>query len=237
LKKPIVLLGVLALVLALPLGASAAKAPALTIKTGATPSNTDEILILHGAFTYPGYWWDHTHLTVAVQDHPNADPVLVNAVHEAIATWDRVLRKEFGGLITMTDISSQLTANHKADIVVHYNPTAGGVVFGGVARCGDHKCQNVIVRSDLPEGYFGQEIIYSPLHLYRVTLHELGHALGLGHALPLLESTDLMGYGWPGLGEPVLSDCDLEGIAYVFQWAFEGSEPYPPTAATVDCRD
>jgi hypothetical protein len=37
-------------------------------------------------------------------------------------------------LITLTDISDELTANHKADMVVHYNPTAGGVVFGARSR-------------------------------------------------------------------------------------------------------
>lgn len=31
-----------------------------------------------------------------------------------------------------------------------------------------------------------------------MTLHELGHALGLGHTTNLEESTDLMGYGWIG---------------------------------------
>ena len=43
---------------------------------------------------------------------------------------------EFGGLITLTDVTEQYTAKHKADIVLHYNPTAGGTVFGGYAMCG-----------------------------------------------------------------------------------------------------
>ena len=36
-----------------------------------------------------------------------------------------------------------------ADSVVHYVPTAGGVVFGGYAICGAHRCPNILVRSDL----------------------------------------------------------------------------------------
>ena len=53
---------------------------------------------------------------------------------------------------------------------------------------------------------------HRPEYLGWVTLHELGHALGLGHATNLLESTDLMGYGWPDLGDPVLSNCDLDAL-------------------------
>ena len=78
-----------------------------------------------------------------------------------------------------------------------------------------------------------------PQYLYYVTMHELVHALGLGHAEPLLESTDLMGYGWnrTNMIVPVLSECDLEGIGVVFAWALEGVEPYPPTDARVLCDD
>ena len=64
-----------------------------------------------------------------------------------------------------------------------------------------------------------------------MTLHELGHTLGLGHATNLLERTDLMGYGWPELGDPVLSQCDVDALAFVFAWALEGSDPYPPGEA------
>ena len=226
----------LTVVCALTMSSAVSGAPTkLTVKRGSSAATTESVLLLHGAFNYPGYWWDHTNLTVAVQDHPNADPALVAAVHAAIETWSDVLDKEFDGVITLTDVSGRVTPNHKADIVVHYNPTSGGVVFGGFAVCGEHKCPNVIVRSDLPMPLGG--VIYSPQYLYWVTLHELGHALGLGHGQPLLTSTDLMGYGWPDLGEPILSNCDIEGIRTVFAWAFEGVDPYPPTAASGNCRD
>ena len=96
-----------------------------------TPEDTESVLILHGAFNYPGYWWDHTNLTVAVQAHPKVNEQSLAAVHQAIADWDYALRQEFGGLITLTDVTDEYTAKHKADIVLHYNPTAGGTVFGG----------------------------------------------------------------------------------------------------------
>ena len=234
--RRIVLLLLLAM-LAVPLVSSEAQAQVSPLRPAPTPADTDSVLILHGAFTYPGYWWDHTQLTVAVQAHPNVEAESLAAVRQAIDDWDDALQLGFGGLITLTDVTDELTAKHKADIVLHYNPTAGGTVFGGYAICGQHNCPNVIVRSDLPPS-LGLDP-YSPQYLYYVTMHELGHALGLGHGEPLLESTDLMGYGWNRTNGivPVLSYCDLEGIAVVFAWALEGVQPYPPTDARVYCHD
>jgi hypothetical protein len=195
-------------------------------------SNAEALVILNNY--YPGYWWDHTDLTVAVQAHPSATEEQLAAISDAIATWDEVLRDCFDGLITLTDVTGRSRSPQRdADIVIHFVPTAGGVVFGGYAICGDHGCPNILVRSDLPPSLDRDP--YDPEYLGWVTLHELGHALGLGHATNLLESTDLMGYGWPELGDPVLSDCDIDALAFIFAWALEGSEPYPPAEGPYDC--
>ena len=195
-------------------------------------SNAEGLVILNNY--YPGYWWDHTNLTVAVQAHPSANAAQRAAIHDAIATWSDVLADCFPGLITLTDVTGTRPSQQQAaDIVVHYVPTAGGVVFGGYAICGDHGCPNILVRSDLPPSL--DRPPYDPEYLGWVTLHELGHALGLGHATNLLESTDLMGYGWPDLGDPVLSDCDIDALRFVFAWALEESSPHPPGQGPYNC--
>jgi hypothetical protein len=190
-------------------------------------SNAEALDILSNY--YPGYWWDHTDLTIAVQAHPRISAEYVEAIDDAIATWGAVLEECFDGLITLT----QVTSRQDADIVVHYVTHAGGAVFAGFAVCGDHGCPNILVSSEAPPSW-GQEP-YSPELLSWITLHEVGHALGLGHATNLEESTDLMGYGWPDLGDPVLSDCDLDALAFVFAWALEGADPHPPADGPYDC--
>jgi hypothetical protein len=190
----------------------------------------ESIDLLHAGSA--GYWWDHTALTVAVQAHPGADPTLINAAREAICYWNTVLQGDPDlHVITVTDVTDTLHPAKQADITLHYVPHAGGVVFDGYAICGKQTCNNILISSDAPHGDPS-----SPEYLGWVTLHELGHALGLGHAAPLDETNDLMGYGWPSLGPAVLSPCDRLGLQTVFAWAINGESPTPPTASSVDCR-
>ena len=200
--------------------------------TCSLPESDAEALVILNAIYPNKYVWDHTDLTVAIQAAPNVSSAQLDAIHRSISTWDTVLRDCFDGPITLTDVTGQ--QRRTADIVVHYVPSAGGVVFGGYAICGARGCPNIIVRSDLPPS-LGLDP-YSPEYLYYVTLHELGHALGLGHATNLLESTDLMGYGWNRTNgiTPVLSQCDVDALAYLFSWALNGTAPPAPGPSTFD---
>jgi predicted Zn-dependent protease len=217
----------------------AASPLAAAVESGTTcnlPESDADALVILNTYYPNKYVWDDTHLTVSVQAAPNIAPEQLEAVRRAIATWDSVLRECFDDAITLTDVTGD--QRRAADIVVHYVPSAGGVVFGGFAICGARGCPNIIVRSDLPSS-LGLDP-YSPEYLHYVTLHELGHALGLGHATNLLESTDLMGYGWDRTNgiTPVLSQCDVDALAYLFGPALEGTptEPGPSTfESTFDC--
>jgi hypothetical protein len=97
-----------------------AQATAAGVDCGLPESDADALAILNNF--YPGYWWDHTNLTVAVQAHPSATEEQLAAISGAIETWDTVLRDCFDDLITLT----QVARRQDADIVVHYAPTVGG---------------------------------------------------------------------------------------------------------------
>ncbi len=212
------------------------------------PSDADSIALLAGSFYVNSnmagslpFWWDHTNLTVAVQSAPTTDADDVEAARNAIALWSKVLKDRLPD-ISLTDITATNRTANRADIVIHLVPHAGGMAWGGSAACGSQKCLNVLVKSDLPPGHLDTgelDIVnFDPLRVERETLHELGHALGLGHASPLEESTDIMGYGWAYQDPdviPILSDCDLAGIKIAFSWFFDHEAPHASAIPEVIC--
>jgi hypothetical protein len=101
---------------------------------------------------------------------------------------------------------------------------------------------NVMVRSDEPPGQLGRgtpDIFdFTPLRVQREAVHEIGHTLGLGHASPLLESVDIMGYGWSVADPdvtPILSDCDIRGIEIAFGWFYNHEPPHASSVPEVIC--
>jgi hypothetical protein len=202
-------------------------------------SDADSVAVLSGL---PGYknafWWDHTNLTVAVRASASVDQEKFQAMRDAIGVWTTTLASQIPQ-ISLTDVTDSKDQG-TPDIILRYVPHAGGTQWGGVANCGAQHCLNVIVKSDLPEITTSQtgEPDFDALRVYRTALHELGHTLGLGHASPLEQSSDLMGYGWalhnPDL-VPILSDCDLKGIRAAFSWVFANEAAHPSPVGEVTC--
>jgi hypothetical protein len=185
--------------------------------------------------TGPFGFKDDPNITVVVQAQPGTDPANVAAISEAIQVWNATLQDCLGGAVTITEVPSVPGAVSRADVVLRYIPHWSGRNYAGVATCTPQRCFAYIAgETPLGQGIGSADA----LDIYNVTLHEIGHILGLGHATNLLESTDLMGYGWPsisGSAEISISDCDVDALAYLWSWAMEGTEPAPPATPTYDC--
>lgn len=231
--------GILLLLIGMALGTTRAGADAPPVVTFG-PSDAQSIAVFSGLPGFKNsYWWDHTHLTVSVRAGNSVDAVKLQALRDAVEVWRTELNASFAGAISLTDVTDTPDSD-QPDIILRYVPHAGGTQWGGVTNCGVQKCLNVIVRSETAPGHDDEQdhADFDALRVERLGIHELGHALGLGHAFPRDTSVDVMGYGWsipdPDL-TPILSECDIAGIRAAFGWFFANEPPHPATVESVAC--
>jgi hypothetical protein len=188
---------------------------------------------------YPG--WEDPNLTISIQTGKSTPAQTVQAVRDAISIWQQTLQQAFGGVVTLTEVTGDPSAEAQADIkVVLTKSRAGGNVFGAFALCAPHRGCTILESSVLhpiPHPPPGKPGDYPYEWSLLTAAHEIGHALGLGHAQPIESSTDLMGYGAFAIGDPsfTISACDIAALQVVWEWSINGEAPRGPSDESVEC--
>jgi hypothetical protein len=155
-----------------------------------------------------------------------SDPAALSIIRNAVAAWDDALPD-----LTMTEVTK------KPDIAITYGPGAadGGESPGGTGARGLTTTylngRHLVLRVEI--GIDGGPAPVNAGAIEEIAKHELGHALGLGHA------------NWDGdLMSPLvnptpapLPPCDVNGVIHANSWRMvdHARRPKPAPASSSPC--
>lgn len=154
-------------------------------------------------------------------DNPNIDynsvPVLTKAVANAMKEWNAKVPN-----LKLIEVSSTSAKNDDADIEVRFVEGFGGMVAGATMIKYDEDGLINKVTIILPKAAFYVEydsevfgVQYSSEKLKEIAVHEMGHALGLGHAN---FDADIMSQRLKTEETVSISQCDINGIMLANHW-------------------
>lgn len=150
--------------------------------------------------------------------------VAQNAVQAAIDDWNAA--NTGIELVPFTPVSKK----DKPDVDIKFK-LGGGTIAGQALRQFDNFGFMKSVKLTISGKAFGDPNDADIIK--QITMHELGHALGLGHAE---ENGDLMSTTVDG-GTNVISNCDKEGVREANHWYIvDGTNtPHQPHVSSVSC--
>lgn len=159
----------------------------------------------------------------------------VQAVNEAIAAWNAGIdaREAAAGNAWDFDLVPKPKGVKGADIEIQIK--SGGGRIAGSALSSFSGGFRVKVRIQISGSSFGQP--NADATVKEITLHELGHALGLGHHS---NENDLLG---PTVGHTdgsaitTISSCDLDGFEESHHWLTkdQAGSPHPNHVTSITC--